>query len=83
MTHNLIFEPEIERALEVKARRRGLDVDALLVELARREAFAPDASADPLFAELDALAAEFPTKAAPLADDAVSRLYAEHGAAQL
>ena len=42
MTLTLEIAPEIERALEVKARRRGLEVTAWLVELARREASAPD-----------------------------------------
>ena len=42
MTLILEISPEIERALEVKARRRGLDVAALLVELARREAATPE-----------------------------------------
>ena len=43
MTLTLEIAPEIERALEIKARRRGLDVAALLVELAKREAAAPEA----------------------------------------
>jgi hypothetical protein len=83
MTLTLEIAPDIEAALTEKARRRGVSLAALLLELARREATAPDASEDSFFAELDALAAEFSTTAPPLANDAVARLYAEHGAAQL
>ena len=58
MTLTLEIAPEIERALEVKARRRGLDVAALLVELARREAAAPEAASEDKGAAFAALTAE-------------------------
>jgi hypothetical protein len=75
--------PEVGHALQTKARRLGVSIAALFVELASREAAAPEVSDDSLFAGLDALAAQFPTNAAPLADNAVARLYAEQGATQL
>lgn len=58
MTLTLEIAPEIERALEVKARRRGLDVASLLVELARREAAAPEADNQDKSAAFAALTAE-------------------------
>ena len=58
MILTLEIAPEIERALEVKARRRGLDVAALLMELARREAAAPDAANEDNSAAFVALTAE-------------------------
>ena len=58
MTLTLEIAPEIERALEVKARRRGLDVAALLVELARREATTPEPASEAKSAVFAALTAE-------------------------
>lgn len=87
MTHTLKLDSQVEQVLVDKARRRGLALDAYLLELARRDAAQPDSiieysSGDPLFVELDELALQFPINAPPLADDAVARLYSERETAE-
>ena len=78
MTLTLELSPELERALSAKARRAGVPLQTYVLDLARREAQEPGASApgeDPFFAELDDLAQQFPIDAPPLADDAVASIY--------
>ncbi len=82
MTLTLEIAPEVEAALQAKAQRRGMAVDAYLLDLAARDE-SDATSGDPFFAELDAIAQQFPTDAPPLANDAVARLYAEREATLL
>ncbi len=46
MTHTLELSPDVERALEAKARRRGVSLAAYLRDVAQRDAATPDAGDD-------------------------------------
>lgn len=56
MTHTLELSPDVERALEAKARRRGVPLDALLLDaVAEYAARDEDATIAARLAALDAL----------------------------
>jgi hypothetical protein len=76
MNHTIETTPEIDRALEAKAKRRGVPVDELLRGVVEEYAQAPGVPGDAFDAELDALLLSQPNARAaaglgPLQDDAV------------
>ncbi len=46
MTHTLELSPDVERALEAKARRRGVSLAVYLRDVAQRDAATPDVSGE-------------------------------------
>lgn len=77
MSLTLDVTPEIERALEMKARRRGVNVTAYAAAVLEREAVAeeaPDIAARlAALDEFEARAREYSGGAPPLSDYAASR----------
>ena len=95
MILSIDLAPDVARALEAECKERGIALEALLRELAEREAARLDtkntlgsrvADADAaveLLNELDELTQQFATAAPPLDEDAVARVYEERETAQL
>lgn len=98
MTLTLDLPPAVTQTLEHEAGRRGITLDALLLQLAAQEAarlkpvtllpnnqaMDPEVARDlALMDELDALADRLTKNTPPLVDDAVARVYQEREDAQL